>query len=158
MKAFFAGSFDPFTVGHRSIVERCLKLFPKVIIGIGYNEHKPGEWSVSQRLKALRDFYAENPYVEVTAYKGLTVDAARDAGAGVLVRGVRSIADFEYERNLADTNREISGMETVFLISEPEYAFISSSMVRELHHNGYDISKYVAGDFPSTTLQTTNKS
>lgn len=149
MKAFFAGSFDPFTIGHRSIVERSLRLFSKVVIGIGYNEHKQGEWPVDQRIQAIRDLYADNPDVEVISYKGLTVDAARDCGADVLVRGVRGNMDFEYERNLADTNREISGIETVFLISEPELSFISSSMIRELLHNGYDISKYVAGNFPA---------
>ncbi len=148
MKAFFAGSFDPFTIGHRSIVERSLKLFSKVVIGIGYNEHKQGEWSVKHRLKAIRDLYSDNPDVEVMSYNGLTVDAARECGADVLVRGVRGNVDFEYERNLADTNLEISELETVFMISKPELSFISSSMIRELLHNGYDISKYVAGDFP----------
>ena len=149
MKAFFAGSFDPFTIGHRSIVERALRLFPRIVIAIGYNEHKPGEWPVEQRLKAIRNLYAGQDNVEVVAYKGLTVDAARQAGASVLLRGVRSNADFEYERNLADTNREISGMETVFLLCEPDLSFVSSSMVRELLHNGHDISKYIAGDFPT---------
>lgn len=149
MKAFFAGSFDPFTIGHRSIVERALRLFPSLVIAVGYNEHKPGEWSVEQRLAAIEEYYAENPSVEVMAYKGLTVDAATDAGASVLIRGVRGVADFEYERNLADTNREISGMETVLLFCEPELAFISSSMVRELHHNGHDITKYIVGNLPT---------
>ena len=149
MKAFFAGSFDPFTVGHRSIVERALKIFPRIVIAIGYNEHKPGEWTVEQRMKAISDLYDGEENVEVTAYKGLTVDAARQAGASVLLRGVRSNADFEYERNLADTNREISGVETVFLVCDPKLSFVSSSMVRELLHNGHDISKYIAGDFPA---------
>lgn len=148
MKAFFAGSFDPFTIGHRAIAERSLQLFPKLVIGIGYNEHKPGEWSVEQRLTAITELYAGNPNVEVIAYKGLTVDAARSIRASILIRGVRGNIDFEYERNLADTNREISGMETVFLISQPDLAFISSSMVRELLHNGHDVKKYIAGNFP----------
>lgn len=148
MKAFFAGSFDPFTIGHRSIVERALRLFSKIVIAIGYNEHKPGEWTVEQRLAAIKDLYADHKDVEVISYKGLTVDAARKIGASVLLRGVRGNIDFEYERNLADTNRVISGIETVILISEPEYAFISSSMVRELLHNHHDISKYIAGNFP----------
>ncbi len=149
MKAFYAGSFDPFTIGHRSIVERCLKLFPNVIIAIGYNEHKPGEWPLEQRLLAIQELYADNPAVEVMAYTGLTVDAAHKAGAHLLVRGVRGNIDFEYERNLADTNREISGLETILLISEPEFSFISSSMVRELLHNGHDVSKYVATKIPT---------
>lgn len=147
MKALFAGSFDPFTIGHRSIVERGLKLFDKIVIAIGYNEHKPGEWSVEERMSAISSLYAGNPDVEVTSYRGLTVDFAKKIGAGALLRGVRGMTDFEYERNLADTNRAISGIETVLLISEPEYSFISSSMVRELHHNSHDVSKYIAGDF-----------
>lgn len=148
MKAFFAGSFDPFTIGHRSIVDRCVRLFREVIIAIGYNEHKPGEWTVAQRLTAIKELYAGHDNVEVITYQGLTVDAAREAGASVLVRGVRGNVDFEYERNLADTNKEISGMETILLVSEPELSFISSSMVRELLHNGHDISKYISGNFP----------
>ena len=148
MKALFAGSFDPFTVGHRSIVERCLTMFDEVTVAVGHNERKPGEWSVETRVRAISSLFADNPRVEVAAYSGLTVDMARRCGAGVLVRGVRGNSDFEYERNLADTNREIAGVETVFLISEPEYSFISSSMVRELLHNGHDVTKYIAGKFP----------
>lgn len=143
MKAFFAGSFDPFTIGHRSIVERGLGLFEKVVVAIGYNEHKPGESSPEERASRIRRSFADNPRVEVITYTGLTVDAARKAGAGVLVRGVRGSADFEYERNLADINRAISGMETVILVSLPEVAYVSSSMVRELSHNGHDVTKYL---------------
>lgn len=148
MTALFAGSFDPFTIGHRSIVERGLKLFDTIIIAVGHNEHKREEWSVEQRVKSISSLYAGNPYVTVTRYSGLTVDFAAEAGADVLLRGVRGVADFEYERNLADTNRMIRGIETVILISEPEFACISSSMVRELIHNNHDVKKYVAGDFP----------
>ena len=148
MTALFAGSFDPFTVGHRSIVERGLKLFDKIVVAIGYNEHKPGEWPVESRLKAIASLFAGNPRVEVTSFAGLTVDMARKCGADALLRGVRSISDFEYERTLADTNREIAELETVFLLSEPQFSFVSSSMVWELMHNGYDVSQYIAGVFP----------
>lgn len=148
MKALFAGSFDPFTIGHCSIVERALKMFDHIVIGIGFNEHKPGEWSVAQRLRAIRDFYAYNSNVTVEAYSGLTATFAKEIEAGVLLRGVRSTIDFEYERNLADTNRKLFGIDTVLLISEPDLAFVSSSMVRELLHNGVDASEYIAGEFP----------
>jgi len=148
MKALFAGSFDPFTVGHRSIVERALSLFDEVVIAIGLNEHKHGEWSPGQRQDAISRLYKDDPRVTVMTYAGLTASFAKEIGAGVLLRGVRGNADFEYERNLADTNREIAGIDTVFLLCEPQYSFISSSMVRELIHNGFDARKYIAGDFP----------
>ncbi|MDE6143686.1 MAG: pantetheine-phosphate adenylyltransferase [Muribaculaceae bacterium] len=148
MKAIFAGSFDPFTIGHRSIVERALPMFDEVVIAIGENEHKRCEWTVEQRRVAIARLFKEEPKVSIAVYRGLTASFAMEIGAGVLLRGVRSISDFEYERNLADTNRAISGIETVFLLCEPEYSFISSSMVRELIHNGFDAKKYIAGDFP----------
>lgn len=147
MKALFAGSFDPFTVGHLSIVERALSMFDSVVVAIGRNEHKPGEWSVDERLEAISALFAGTARVEVTSYSGLTAAFARDIGADLLLRGVRDTSDFEYERNLADTNREISGIETAFILCEPKYSFVSSSMVRELIHNGFDASPYIAGDF-----------
>lgn len=148
MIALFAGSFDPFTIGHRSIVEKGLTIFDKIVIAVGHNEHKRGDWTEEQRIKAISALYSGNPNVEVTGYSGLTVDFAKEIGARVLLRGVRGMTDFEYERNLADTNRMIGGIETVILISEPEFSFISGSMVRELLHNGHDVAKYIAGDFP----------
>ena len=147
-KALFAGSFDPFTVGHASIVRRALTLFDNVVIGIGYNEHKPGEWSVETRKEAISAYWVGTPEVTVETFTGLTVDFARKIGADALLRGVRSTLDFEYERNLADTNRALAGIETVLLYSLPQLSFISSSMVRELIHNGIDPAEYIAGDFP----------
>lgn len=148
MKALFAGSFDPFTTGHQSIVDRGLKIFDSVVVAVGHNEHKPGEWPAAERVAAIEALYAGEPRVTVVSYTGLTVDCAAATGAGVLLRGVRSVADYEYERNLADTNREIGGIDTVFLVSDPTHSFVSSSMVRELIHHGHDASKYIAGDFP----------
>lgn len=153
MDALFAGSFDPFTVGHRSIVERGLALFDKIIIAVGHNEHKHGEWSEEQRISAISRLYSGNPRVEVTGYSGLTTDFAKKCGAGVLLRSVRNTVDFEYERNLAEINRMISGIDTVILVSDPRFACISSSMVRELIHNGHDASEYIAGDFPVNNIQ-----
>ena len=139
--AFFAGSFNPFTRGHASIVERALPLFDNIIIGIGVNAEKPGAAgradAACRRIAAL---YAANPRVRVEVYSGLTVDAAKAFGANVLLRGVRSEADYEYERSLADLNRRLSGIETLLLFSLPELEYISSSAVRELASYGRDVS------------------
>jgi len=156
MKTVFAGSFDPFTVGHKDIVDRARRLFGKVIIAIGHNEHKPGEWPVEQRKDAIASLYKGADDVEVCTYSGLTVDFVKKIGADALVRGVRNISDFEFEKNLAETNSAIAGVETIFLISRPETAFISSSMVKELLHNGYDASEYIAGDFPLPDIKKRN--
>lgn len=148
MKALFAGSFDPFTIGHYAIVRRALKLFDTVVIAIGHNEHKPGEWTEQERLNAISSVFEGESEVYVACYSGLTSTFAKELGADVLLRGIRSIQDFEYERNLADINREVLGIDTVLLISDPAYSYVSSSMVRELIHNGYDAEKYIVGNFP----------
>lgn len=144
--ALFPGSFNPFTLGHADIVERGLWLFDKVVIAIGYNEHKSAPGSMEERLSGIRRVYAGNPSVEVISYSGLTVDMARRLGAVAILRGARNNSDFEYERNLADVNREIAGIETVILVSRPELSFVSGSMARELQHNGYDISRYLPAE------------
>ncbi|MBD5203477.1 MAG: pantetheine-phosphate adenylyltransferase [Bacteroidales bacterium] len=142
--AVFAGSFDPFTVGHADIVQRALRLFGKVIIAVGYNENKRYMLPTDRRIAAIASLYASDPRVEVCGYEGLTVDFVRRTGADFILRGARSAIDFEFERTLADTNRAVAGVETVILFSRPELAFVSSSMVRELIHNGYDVTSYVA--------------
>lgn len=147
MKALFAGSFDPFTIGHASIVERGLSMFDEIIIGVGYNEHKPGEWTPEERVKAIAEYFKDQPRVNVEAYTGLTALFARKTESGVLLRAVRSVQDFEYERNLAEANREVFGLDTVILYSDPKFSFVSSSLVRELIHNGFDASRYIAGNF-----------
>lgn len=138
--ALFAGTFDPFTNGHHRIVQRALQLFSRVIIAVGKNSGKQAMQSVDERVEGLCRLYADEPRVEAVAYNGLTVDFAKKVGADCLLRGVRSVKDFEYERELADVNRCISGIETVFLISESEYSSISSSVVRELMSYGKDVS------------------
>lgn len=143
-KALFAGSFDPFTTGHADIVERACALFDKVVIAIGYNYMKPGLWPIDKRLEAIKNLYHDNDRVEVVSYTGLTVDFALHSGCSALLRGVRDATDFSFEQRLADTNRAIAGLETVLLISKPELAFVSSSLVRELIANGADASKYIA--------------
>ncbi len=138
--ALFAGTFDPFTIGHQRIVQRALQIFSRVIIAVGHNSGKQAMQSVDERLESLKTLYSTEPRVEAVAYEGLTVDFAKEIGADCLLRGVRSVKDFEYERELADINRRISGVETLLLISEPEYASISSSVVRELMSYGKDVS------------------
>lgn len=141
--ALFAGSFDPFTIGHKSIVDRALPMFDRIVIGIGINSAKSGWLPVEERLQRIRQIYAGNPKVEVITFNGLTVDAARSCGAQFLLRGVRSTIDFEYERNLADINRNLSGVESVLIYALPELAAISSSMVRELASFGVDVTPYL---------------
>ena len=142
-KAVFPGSFDPFTVGHKDIADRALRMFDHVVIGIGYNIHKASADSIAERAARIAALYADEPRISVEAYTGLTVDFARRHGAEFIVRGLREVKDFEYERNLADTNAAISDIETVFLTARPELGFISSSMVRELAANGYDASRFL---------------
>lgn len=141
--ALFAGSFDPFTIGHQSVVTRALPLFDRIVIGIGVNPAKRGWMPVEERLEAIRALYANEPRVSVVEFTGLTVEAARACGAQFLLRGVRTITDFEYERNLADVNRNLSGLESVLIYTLPEHAAVSSSVVRELASHGVDISPYL---------------
>ena len=144
--AIYPGTFDPFTIGHLSIVERALSLFDKVIIAVGHNDAKRSFQSVEERLDHIRRATAEMPRVEVIKYDGLTVDCAREVGANFILRGVRTVADYEYERNLAYANRNISGIETVLLYTLPEHAYISSTLVRDLRRNGYDTSQYIPAE------------
>lgn len=141
--AVFPGSFDPFTIGHKDIADRALRIFDRLIIGVGYNIHKAEADSIEKRVISISDLYAGFPNVAVEAYSGLTVDFAKKHDAEFIIRGLREVKDFEYERNLADTNSAISGIETVFLIARPELGYISSSMVRELIANGYDASRFL---------------
>ena len=142
--AVLPGSFDPFTIGHKDIADRALKLFDSLVIGVGYNMNKPGNCEVvDKRVKAIEAAYAGVDHVKVEAYTGLTVDFARKHGAKFIVRGLREVKDFEYERNIADINAAISDIETIFLTARPELGFISSSMVRELKANGFDTSRFL---------------
>ncbi|MBR4988612.1 MAG: pantetheine-phosphate adenylyltransferase [Bacteroidaceae bacterium] len=141
--ALFAGTFDPFTIGHYSIVKRALPMFDKIIIGIGTNSGKKCMFSVEERTKAIEKVFADETRVEVKVYNCLTMDFAKEVGAGVLLRGVRSTKDFEYEREIADVNLRLGGIETVLLISEPEHTSTSSSIVRELITYGKDVSEFL---------------
>ncbi|MCH5219384.1 MAG: pantetheine-phosphate adenylyltransferase [Muribaculaceae bacterium] len=137
--AIFAGSFNPFTVGHASIVERGLALFDHIVIAIGVNAHKHHSDAVTQAANILQQ-YSGNSHVSVIVWPGLMVDLARQLDIHFFLRGVRSVADYEYERNMADVNRRLAGVETVLLFSLPEHGAISSSVVRELQSYGADVS------------------
>ncbi len=139
----FAGSFDPFTVGHDSIVRRALPLFDKIVIGVGINESKKYMHSAEVRLKTIARLYADVPNIEVKAYNDLTTDFAHREGASYIIKGVRSVKDFEYEREQADINRKTGNVETILFYSEPELSSITSSMVRELAHFGKDVSEFI---------------
>ncbi|MDR1763654.1 MAG: pantetheine-phosphate adenylyltransferase [Dysgonamonadaceae bacterium] len=130
--AIFPGTFDPFTLGHLSVVERGLNFADKIIVAIGVNLDKKTLFSAEQRMEMISRLFADEPRVKVECYSGLTVDFASKRDADFILRGLRSFTDFEYERSIAELNRKISGIETVFLFTEPEYAHISSSAVREL--------------------------
>ena len=142
----FVGTFNPFTVGHDSVVTRALSLFDKLVIGVvGDHVQKPGIPPAVERIEAIKTLYKNEPRIEVKAYFGLAVDFARSEGARFIVKGVRSVKDFEYEREQADVNRQLTSgeIETILLYSEPQYASISSSMVRELQHFGVDVSGFL---------------
>lgn len=143
MRGLFPGSFDPFTLGHADIVRRALNLFDEVVIAVGYNENKAGWMPVEERVSTIRRLYAEEPRVTVESYMGLTVDFAKKHGITAIIRGVRTTADFEYEMQLADVNRQLTGIETILLPASPQYASLSSSIVRELAHFHHDISAFL---------------
>jgi pantetheine-phosphate adenylyltransferase len=143
MTAIFTGSFDPYTIGHHDIVRRALPLFDHIVIGIGVNERKQYMFSTEERLKTIAEIYYDEPKVSVETYNDLTVDFARRAGAHYIIKGVRSVKDFEYEREQADINRQLSGIETLLLFASPELAIVSSSLVRELVHFGKDVSHFL---------------
>ena len=140
----FVGSFNPFTVGHDSVVTRALPLFDRLVIGVvGDQVRKPDMPSAEERVRAIVELYKDEPAIEVKPYYGLAVDFAKAENAHFIIKGVRSVKDFEYEREQADINRELSGVETILLYSEPQYSSISSSMVRELQHFGVDVTQYL---------------
>ena len=140
----FTGTFDPFTIGHQNIVERALPLFDKLVIAVAVSKLKHTQKEISERLNNIQALYADNGNIKVVAYSDLTVDMAKREGANFIVRGVRSVKDFEYEREQAEINRRLSGIETVLLFSNPSLSSISSTLVRELQFFGKDASEFIA--------------
>ena len=143
MTILFPGSFDPFTIGHYNLVERALVIADEVVIAVGMNEKKPGWIPVEERVRAISTLYNQYARVSVKTYTGLTTDFAKTVGATAILRGVRSVQDFEYERQMADVNRYLTGIETICLFADPRLADISSSIVRELAHFGHDIKPFL---------------
>ncbi|MDO4801669.1 MAG: pantetheine-phosphate adenylyltransferase, partial [Prevotellaceae bacterium] len=134
--AVFTGSFDPFTIGHKNIVDRALNLCDELVIGIGYNENKEYMFTLEERIEAIKKIYKYNLNVRVEAYDDLTVDFAQRQNADCIIRSIRSVKDFEYEREQADINFQLSGIETILLFAQPELEHISSTVVKELMHFG----------------------
>ncbi|WP_102407302.1 pantetheine-phosphate adenylyltransferase [Parabacteroides bouchesdurhonensis] len=141
--ALFPGTFDPFTIGHQSLVARGLSLVDEIIISVGINDKKLTYFSLEKRLEAIRNLYKNESRVTVMSYNSLTVDFASEVGAQFILRGIRTVNDFEYEKTIADVNRKLTGIETFILFTEPEHTHISSSIVRELLRYGKDISQFV---------------
>lgn len=141
--ALFPGTFDPFTIGHASLVKRGLTLMDEIVIAIGVNETKKSFFTLEKRIQMISDLYADNPCVRVESYNTLTVDFAVKTGANYILRGVRSAIDFEFEKAIADMNRTISNIETFVLFTEPSLSHISSTVVRELLQYEHDVSEFL---------------
>ncbi|MEA1897720.1 MAG: pantetheine-phosphate adenylyltransferase [Bacteroidota bacterium] len=145
--AVFPGSFDPFTIGHESIVRRALLLFDEIIIAIGKNTNKNEFYSIEKREEWIRTVFQNEAGVKVMSYEGMTVDFCKSRGAGFLLRGLRTAYDFEYERAIAQVNKAMeSDIESVFLLTSPEHTHINSSIVRDILRQGGDASKFLPGN------------
>lgn len=141
--ALFPGTFDPFTIGHYSIVERALDLVDELVIAIGINDTKNSYFPLEKRIEMMKTLYKDEPRVKISSYSCLTVDFAKEIGCQYIIRGIRSVTDFEYEKTIADMNRIISGIETIVLFTEPQLTHISSTVVRELLRFGHDVSTFL---------------
>ncbi|HRN91107.1 MAG TPA: pantetheine-phosphate adenylyltransferase [Ferruginibacter sp.] len=142
--ALFPGTFDPVTKGHTDIIDRSLALFDKLYIGIGRNVNKQPMFSEQQRLRWLQEIYAGNPKVEAVVYEGLTVDCCREVNANFIVRGIRYVNDFEYEKAIADMNRSLQGnVETIFLTCLPQYTSVASTLVRDVLKNKGSVEQFL---------------
>ncbi len=150
----FPGTFDPITYGHTDIIDRSLALFDKLVIGIGMNANKQPMFSAEQRVGWIKNIYANEPKVDCVTYEGLTVTCCKHVGASYVLRGIRYVSDFEYEKAIADMNRSLdSGIETVFLTCLPKYTSVASTLVRDVIRNGGDVSQFV----PDVVLNSIHK-
>jgi len=142
--AVFPGSFDPITVGHESIIKRACSLFDKIIVAIGENAEKQSYFSIEQRMEWIRQTFADEPKVSVAKYSGLTVDFCKKVDANFILRGLRTSADFEFERSIGQVNKKLfPEIETIFLLTTPEHTPINSSIVRDILRNSGDASAFV---------------
>ncbi len=150
----FPGTFDPVTLGHTDIINRALPLFDKVVIGIGINSSKNPMFSADQRMEWFNEIYKNEPRVESVVYDGLTVNYCKMIGARFILRGIRYVSDFEYEKTIADANRTMdSNIETIFLTGEPKYTSVASTIVRDIIRNGGNASPFL----PQAVINTLNK-
>ena len=142
--AIFPGSFDPITIGHVDIIERALPLFDKIIISVGSNSEKKYFFNLEKRIQWIKKVFIKNPKIEVKSYNKLTVEFAKDSNAQFLIRGLRNISDFEFEKTMAHANSELNpSIESVFLLTKPKYSFITSTVVRDTIRNDGDYRKFV---------------
>lgn len=140
----FPGTFDPITKGHVDVIERAVSLFDKLVIGIGTNSSKQPMWSVEQRVEWIKEIFKNDPRIVVAGYSGLTVDYCKQINAHYILRGIRYISDFEYEKAIADMNRMLAPqIETIFLTCSPLYSTISSTLVRDVIRNGGDARMFL---------------
>ncbi len=142
-RALFPGSFDPITLGHYDIINRGVHLFDEIVVAIGVNAQKDYMFSLDQRKKFIEEVFANQPKVKVITYEGLTIDVCKKIDAGFILRGLRNPADFEFEKAIAHTNRKLSKIETVFLLTASKTSYISSSIVRDVIRNGGDYTVLV---------------
>ncbi len=142
-RAVFPGSFDPITLGHLDILERSIPLFDEIIIGVGSNSEKKYMFPISKRMAFIEETFSEYKSISVTKYQGLTIEFCKKVQANFIIRGLRNPADFEFEKAIAHTNRKLSGIETVFLLTSAKTSFISSSIVREVISNRGDYTQLV---------------
>lgn len=142
-KAIFPGTFDPFTIGHYSVVKRALTFVDEVVIGIGINDKKHSYFPTEKRENMIRQLYKDEPRVSVKSYDCLTIDFVLQEKANLIIRGIRTVKDFEYEETIADINRKLAGVETILLFTEPELTSISSTAVRELLQFQKDVSQFL---------------
>ncbi len=142
-RAIFPGSFDPITLGHVDIINRALPLFDEIIIAIGINADKKYMFSLKDRVNFIKETYKGEPKIKVETYEGLTTDFCEKTGVDFILRGLRNPADFEFEKAIAQTNRKLSNIETVFLLTSANTSYISSSIVRDVYRHGGDISNFV---------------
>ena len=145
-KAVFPGSFDPITLGHLDIIKRGIPLFDQIIIAIGSNSDKNYMFSIEDRKKFIEDALSNENKIFVQTYSGLTVDYCKSINANFILRGLRNPADFEFEKAIAQTNRKLSDIETVFLLTSAETSYISSSIVRDILRNGGDAYNFIPGN------------
>ncbi|HXO75900.1 MAG TPA: pantetheine-phosphate adenylyltransferase [Puia sp.] len=142
--ALFPGTFDPITIGHQDIINRSLPLFDKLVIGIGRNVNKEPMFSVEQRIEWIKEIYKNNPKVKAVVYEGLTVRCCQQVGARFILRGIRYVNDFEYEKAIADMNRSLdTNIETIFLTCLPQYTSVASTLVRDVLKNGGDVMQFL---------------